>query len=203
MDQQAVALKENIASTHTAQNNGKNARAHRRRRRRRNKKQQQDNSQQPDAFDAENASSEQLTPSTSKETSTIVKEETVETKKNKMPARFAEDVITAEPATTRTAPQLDLGGGHYVPRQQQLNDDVVISGFSGRLPESSNIEEFKQNLFNGVDMVNDDPRRWERGKSEDLSSQIEDFLILFSLYSRSLWLARQNGKDQAGGSGEL
>lgn len=174
MDQQAVALKENIASTHTAQNNGKNARAHRRRRRRRNKKQQQDNSQQPDAFDAENASSEQLTPSTSKETSTIVKEETVETKKNKMPARFAEDVITAEPATTRTAPQLDLGGGHYVPRQQQLNDDVVISGFSGRLPESSNIEEFKQNLFNGVDMVNDDPRRWERGKSKDLP-QTEEF----------------------------
>lgn len=172
MDQQAVALKETIASTHTAQNNGKNARAHRRRRRRRNKKQQQDNSQQPDAFDAENATSEQLTPSTSKETSTIVNEET---KKNKMPARFAEDVITAEPATTRTAPQLDLGGGHYVPRQQQLNDDVVISGFSGRLPESSNIEEFKQNLFNGVDMVNDDPRRWERGKSKDLSPQIEDF----------------------------
>lgn len=84
-----------------------------------------------------------------------------------MPARFAEEVITADPATTRTAPQLDLGGGHYVPRQQQLNDEIVISGFSGRLPESSNIEEFKQNLFDGVDMVNDDPRRWERGKLED------------------------------------
>ncbi|XP_055683221.1 fatty acid synthase-like [Lutzomyia longipalpis] len=42
-------------------------------------------------------------------------------------------------------------------------DEVVISGFSGRFPESSNVEEFKSNLFNGVDMVNDDPRRWPTG----------------------------------------
>lgn len=175
MDQQAVALKENNPSTHTAQqNNGNTARAHRRRRRRRNKKQQQDNSHQPDAFDA-NPSREQLTPGTSKEKPTIVEAENShhhpqqqqQEEINKMPARFAEEVITADPATTRTAPQLDLGGGHYVPRQQQLNDEIVISGFSGRLPESSNIEEFKQNLFDGVDMVNDDPRRWERGKCED------------------------------------
>ncbi|XP_062142806.1 fatty acid synthase [Drosophila sulfurigaster albostrigata] len=82
-----------------------------------------------------------------------------------MPARFVDDVITAEPAT-RTAAQLDLGGGHYAaPRQQQqlLNDEIAITGFSGRLPESSTIDEFKKNLFEGVDMVNDDPRRWERG----------------------------------------
>lgn len=42
-------------------------------------------------------------------------------------------------------------------------DEIVISGFSGRLPESSNIEEFKENLFNHVDMVNEDPRRWPKG----------------------------------------
>lgn len=42
-------------------------------------------------------------------------------------------------------------------------DDIVISGFSARLPESSNIEEFKKNLYNGVDMVNDEPRRWPKG----------------------------------------
>lgn len=46
---------------------------------------------------------------------------------------------------------------------KQLTDDVVISGFSGRLPESSTIQEFKDNLFNGIDMVNDDPRRWPNG----------------------------------------
>lgn len=42
-------------------------------------------------------------------------------------------------------------------------NEVVISGFSGRLPESSTIEEFKYNLFNGIDMVNDDPKRWPNG----------------------------------------
>lgn len=42
-------------------------------------------------------------------------------------------------------------------------DDIVISGFSGRFPESSTVEEFKENLFNGIDMVTDEPRRWPNG----------------------------------------
>ncbi|XP_066156912.1 fatty acid synthase [Euwallacea fornicatus] len=44
-----------------------------------------------------------------------------------------------------------------------IADDVVISGISGRLPESDSIEEFKQQLFDGVDLVTDDPRRWPSG----------------------------------------
>lgn len=44
-----------------------------------------------------------------------------------------------------------------------LDNDIVISGFSGRLPESSNIDEFKRNLFEGIDMVTDDERRWPSG----------------------------------------
>ncbi|XP_011499008.1 PREDICTED: fatty acid synthase [Ceratosolen solmsi marchali] len=44
-----------------------------------------------------------------------------------------------------------------------IDDDIVISGFSGRLPESSNIDEFKQQLFEGVDLVTDDERRWPSG----------------------------------------
>nr|NP_001137778.2 fatty acid synthase 1, isoform C [Drosophila melanogaster]ACL82985.2 fatty acid synthase 1, isoform C [Drosophila melanogaster] len=165
-----VAFKPNNCSTHqpqhspSTQNNGKSARANRRRRRRRNKQQQ--NSQQPDAFRDTDA---QLTPSTSSSTPHSApndRQDHLNSQFNpesiNMPARFAEEVITAEPAQ-RAAPQLDLGGGHYVPRQQHLNDEIAITGFSGRLPESSTIEEFKQNLFDGVDMVNDDPRRWERG----------------------------------------
>lgn len=70
-----------------------------------------------------------------------------------MPARFS-DVVTD---TRRTVP-IDLEGRYDV-----VQDDIVITGFSGRLPESSNIEEFKKNLFDGVDMVNDDPRRWPKG----------------------------------------
>ncbi|XP_043471863.1 fatty acid synthase [Leptopilina heterotoma] len=44
-----------------------------------------------------------------------------------------------------------------------IDDDIVITGFSGRLPESSNIEEFKQKLFDGIDLVTDDERRWPSG----------------------------------------
>uniref|UniRef100_A0A1I8NSS5 Fatty acid synthase n=1 Tax=Stomoxys calcitrans TaxID=35570 RepID=A0A1I8NSS5_STOCA len=74
-----------------------------------------------------------------------------------MPARFADDVIN-----DTTVPRT----GHYANHQTNggmASSDIAITGFSGRLPESSNIEEFKQNLFEGVDMVNDDPRRWEKG----------------------------------------
>ncbi|KAL6447828.1 hypothetical protein ACFW04_000150 [Cataglyphis niger] len=41
--------------------------------------------------------------------------------------------------------------------------DIVITGISGRLPESSNIEEFKENLMKGTDMVTEDDRRWPAG----------------------------------------
>lgn len=50
--------------------------------------------------------------------------------------------------------------GYYTQRPDFIPGDIVITGLSGRLPESSNIEEFADNLFKGVDMVNDDPRRW-------------------------------------------
>lgn len=43
-------------------------------------------------------------------------------------------------------------------------EEVVIAGMSGRLPESSNLEEFWENLINGVDMVTEDDRRWKPGK---------------------------------------
>ncbi|CAH2091553.1 unnamed protein product [Euphydryas editha] len=42
-------------------------------------------------------------------------------------------------------------------------DDIVLTGLSGRLPESNNIEEFAQQLFDGVDLVTADGRRWTPG----------------------------------------
>ena len=42
-------------------------------------------------------------------------------------------------------------------------DEIVISGVSGRYPESDNIDEFATNLFNGVDMVTETDRRWPTG----------------------------------------
>uniref|UniRef100_A0A8D3B9P6 Fatty acid synthase n=1 Tax=Scophthalmus maximus TaxID=52904 RepID=A0A8D3B9P6_SCOMX len=42
-------------------------------------------------------------------------------------------------------------------------EEIVIAGISGRLPESNNLEEFWENLINGVDMVTEDNRRWTPG----------------------------------------
>lgn len=42
-------------------------------------------------------------------------------------------------------------------------EEIVIAGISGRLPESDNLEEFWENLINGVDMVTEDNRRWTPG----------------------------------------
>ncbi len=45
------------------------------------------------------------------------------------------------------------------------NDDIVISGMGGRFPESDTVDEFAQNLYNNVDMIVDDDRRWPTGQS--------------------------------------
>ena len=41
--------------------------------------------------------------------------------------------------------------------------EIVISGATGRFPSSANLEEFKENLFNSVDMVTEDDSRWPVG----------------------------------------
>lgn len=42
-------------------------------------------------------------------------------------------------------------------------EPIVISGMSGRFPESDTISEFAENLYNNVDMVVVDDRRWPTG----------------------------------------
>ena len=46
------------------------------------------------------------------------------------------------------------------------DDEIVISGISGRFPNSNNIQEFSDNLYNKVDMVDDDERRWRHTNAE-------------------------------------
>jgi len=46
-------------------------------------------------------------------------------------------------------------------------EDVVVTGFSGRLPECDSIEEFTRKLYAGEDMVNGNPTRWPEGKWTD------------------------------------
>lgn len=54
---------------------------------------------------------------------------------------------------------------HVFPPQKFSMEEIVIAGISGRLPESNNLEEFWENLINGVDMVTEDDRRWKPGKT--------------------------------------
>jgi fatty acid synthase len=42
-------------------------------------------------------------------------------------------------------------------------EEVVISGMSGRFPESDSTDEFAKNLYNKVDMITEDDRRWPTG----------------------------------------
>jgi fatty acid synthase len=60
----------------------------------------------------------------------------------------------------------------------EMNDDIVISGVAGRFPESDSIDELRDNLYNNVDMITEDERRWplglyglptKSGKIKDLS----------------------------------
>ncbi|KAL7030367.1 hypothetical protein ACKWTF_006628 [Chironomus riparius] len=44
--------------------------------------------------------------------------------------------------------------------------DIVISGISGRFPSSNNLREFEYNLYNKVDMVDDDESRWKHFSDE-------------------------------------
>jgi len=47
------------------------------------------------------------------------------------------------------------------------HEDIVISGMSGRFPECDSIEEFKEALYAGVDLITDDDRRWTPGNFLD------------------------------------
>lgn len=45
-------------------------------------------------------------------------------------------------------------------------EEVVITGLSGRFPDSDDVYEFRDKLFNKVDLVSDDGRRWKLGQLE-------------------------------------
>jgi fatty acid synthase, animal type len=107
-----------------------------------------------------------------------------------MPAREREEIVSDPRFNARSSMvDLNMNERRYVEDQRLIQDDICITGFSGRLPESSSIEEFKKNLFDGVDMVNDDPRRWPAGlhglpkrtgkiKTEDLQNLDAQFFKL-------------------------
>lgn len=44
-----------------------------------------------------------------------------------------------------------------------MDDDIVVSGMGGRFPESDTTDEFAHNLYNKIDMITADNRRWPTG----------------------------------------
>jgi len=86
-----------------------------------------------------------------------------------MPAKFSENDIPPPPEdlllmpSTRSTPVISHSRQPAGASRTFCYDELVISGISARLPESDNMDEFSQNLFNGVDMVTDDGRRWTPG----------------------------------------
>ena len=46
------------------------------------------------------------------------------------------------------------------------DDEICITGISGRFPSSANIHEFRDNLYNKVDMVDDAEIRWKHSNPE-------------------------------------
>lgn len=46
--------------------------------------------------------------------------------------------------------------------------NVVISGFSCRLPECDSVDELRRKLYASEDMVNGDPTRWPTGTSAEI-----------------------------------
>ena len=39
-------------------------------------------------------------------------------------------------------------------------DEIVVSGIAGRFPNANSVADFAHNLYNKIDMVDDDERRW-------------------------------------------
>jgi acyl transferase domain-containing protein len=47
--------------------------------------------------------------------------------------------------------------------QSTPHEDVVIAGISGHFPESANVYQLRDNLFNKVNMVAKDNESWKYG----------------------------------------
>lgn len=60
---------------------------------------------------------------------------------------------------------------NYHKRKWFVQDDVVISGVSGRFPKSENVQQFKDNLFNKMDMMTGGNARFPSGKSSFLTNR--------------------------------
>ena len=89
-------------------------------------------------------------------------------------------------STTKSARNRQEGEQSLV-MSNQINKSVIISGVSVRFPESDSVSEFQENLYDGVDMITEDERRWplglyglpgRSGKIKDLSKFDAQFFAI-------------------------
>lgn len=95
-----------------------------------------------------------------------------------MPARAAFDDLVCNGGAQGDGPIGRIG-----PNLPEFvyNGEVAISGISGRMPESANMEEFEEHLMNKEDMVTADDRRWKMGELNIKTLSLASFLIKFHL----------------------
>ena len=89
-------------------------------------------------------------------------------------------------STSRSSPQ------KRAPKRSIYEGPIVISGISDRLPKSRTMEEFKLNLFNGVDMTTDE-KRWNDDKIPEKNGYL-NCLDKFdaSFFNQTLWQVKQS-----------
>lgn len=57
-------------------------------------------------------------------------------------------------------------------------DEIVLSGFSGSFPDSDGLPNFAESLFNKVDLISADHRRWNLGKTHLIAYLIVIMVII-------------------------
>ena len=53
-----------------------------------------------------------------------------------------------------------------------MSDPIVISGMSGRFPESDSTDELADNMYANKNLFTDDDRRWPKGNNNFVFSYI-------------------------------
>lgn len=71
---------------------------------------------------------------------------------------------TGSPETYAMAPNVEASADGSSPPKCYNDDDVVISGMSGRFPHCDTFEDFERKLFAGADILTDGQSRWPDGK---------------------------------------
>lgn len=59
------------------------------------------------------------------------------------------------------------------------DEDIVISGISARLPNCDSVEEFQTKLLDKVDLITDEPRRFQNGRLWLLNLKWKKSTIIF------------------------